>query len=124
MPDILAELSNTLDAFATDLGTEMDRITVITMSEFGRRAPENASAGCDHGYGGFMLALGGGVQGGKVYGDWPGLGANQLVFTGDLDITTDYRAVIAELLGTRFGQTDFATVFPDWNQTNGPGMFS
>ncbi len=123
LPDILAELSNTLDAFATDMGTDMSRITVVTMSEFGRRAYENSSAGFDHGYGSFMLTMGAGVLGGKVYGDWPGLAANQLVFSGDLDITTDYRTVLAELLGKRFGQDDFATVFPDWTQAGELGVF-
>lgn len=124
LPDILAELSNTLDAFATDMGTDMSRITVVTMSEFGRRAYENSSAGFDHGYGSFMLTMGAGVLGGKVYGDWPGLAANQLVFSGDLDITTDYRTVLAELLGKRFGQDDFAAVFPDWVPEAGLGLFT
>ncbi|MBT4520268.1 MAG: DUF1501 domain-containing protein [Halieaceae bacterium] len=113
LPGILAELSDTLDAFALDMGADMDRITIVTMSEFGRRAWENSSAGFDHGYGSFMLAMGAGVVGGQVYGDWPGLGSNNLVFSGDLDITTDYRTVLAELLYKRFGQTDIATVFPD-----------
>jgi len=123
LPGVLTELSNTLDAFATDMGTEMSRITVFTMSEFGRRAYENSSAGTDHGHGSFMLAMGGGVLGGKVYGDWPGLAPEQLVYTGDLDITTDYRTVLAELLSKRFGQNDFDTVFPDWSPQAELGMF-
>ncbi|MCF6227029.1 MAG: DUF1501 domain-containing protein [Xanthomonadales bacterium] len=124
LPDVLTELSNTLDAFATDMGTAMSRITVVTMTEFGRRVYENSSAGTDHGHGSFMLAMGGGVLGGKVYGDWPGLAAEQLVYTGDLDITTDYRTVLAELLSKRFGQNDFETVFPDWSPQAELGMFT
>ena len=120
---LLGELSDTLDAFATDMGVEMSRITVVTMSEFGRRAYENASAGFDHGYGGFMLALGGGVLGGEVYGEWPGLAPKQLVFSGDLDITTDYRTVLAELLGKRFAEPDLATVFPDLPPAQELGLF-
>jgi uncharacterized protein (DUF1501 family) len=58
--------------------------------------------------------MGGGVLGGKVYGDWPGLAPKDLVFSGDLNITTDYRAVLAELLRKRFGQNDFQQVFPGW----------
>ncbi|MBE9540287.1 MAG: DUF1501 domain-containing protein [Proteobacteria bacterium] len=123
LPAILTELSDTLDAFVTDMGVDMNRITVVTMSEFGRRAYENSSAGFDHGYGSFMLALGGGVLGGQVYGDWPGLAPEKLVFTGDLDITTDYRIVLAELLGKRFGQTDIATVFPDLAPAAELGLF-
>lgn len=114
LPGLLTELSDTLDAFATDMGTDMNKITVVTMSEFGRRAFENSSAGCDHGYGSFMLAMGGGVLGGQVYGEWPGLAPKDLVFSGDLNITTDYRAVLAELLRKRFGQNDFQQVFPGW----------
>ncbi len=123
LPQILTELSETLDAFATDMGVDMQRITVVTMSEFGRRAQENASGGFDHGYGSFMLALGGGVLGGEVYGDWPGLAPKNLVFTGDLDISTDYRTVLAELLAKRFGEDDFATVFPDLDPVNDLGLF-
>ena len=123
LPGILTELSDTLDAFATDMGVDMERITVVTMSEFGRRAYENGSAGFDHGHGGFMLAMGGGVLGGQVYGQWPGLAAENLVYTGDLDITTDYRTVLAELLSKRFGQNDFSAVFPDWLPETELGMF-
>ena len=56
----------------------MAHVTVVTMSEFGRRVKENASGGTDHGHGNCMFLLGGGVNGGKVYGDWPGLAAEQL----------------------------------------------
>ncbi len=123
LPDRLTELSDTLDALATDMGVAMDRITVVTMSEFGRRAYENGSAGFDHGHGGFMLAMGAGVLGGQVYGEWPGLAPQDLVYTGDLDITTDYRTVLAELLSKRFGQTDFGAVFPDWTPEGELGLF-
>jgi uncharacterized protein (DUF1501 family) len=123
LPVILTELTDTLDAFATDMGSEMNRITLVTMSEFGCRAWENSSNGFDHGFGSFMFALGAGVIGGTVYGDWPGLAPANLVFTGDLDITTDYRTVLAELLSKRFGQDDFATVFPDWIPETELGLF-
>ncbi len=123
LPNILTELSDTLDAFATDMGVEMERITVVTMSEFGRRVAENSSSGFDHGHGSFMLALGAGVIGGQVYGEWPGLAPGNLVFSGDLDITVDYRTVLAELLNKRFDQDDFATVFPDWSPEPELGLF-
>jgi uncharacterized protein (DUF1501 family) len=38
------------------------------MSEFGRTVRENGNRGTDHGHANVMLLLGGGVQGGKVYG--------------------------------------------------------
>jgi uncharacterized protein (DUF1501 family) len=112
MYDHLADLAAALAAFATDLGQAgMSNVTVLTMSEFGRRVHENGSMGADHGNGNAMLLLGGAVRGNKVYGDWPGLAANRLV-AGDLAATTDYRAVIGEILQRRCGVTDLAGVFP------------
>jgi len=58
-----------------------------------------------------MAILSGNVNGGKIYGVWPGLAANQLD-TGDLAVTTDYRQVLAEILVKRHGETKLATVFP------------
>ncbi|AGZ45902.1 DUF1501 domain-containing protein [Actinoplanes friuliensis] len=112
MYDHLADLAEALAAFATDLGAAgLARVTLVTVSEFGRRVAQNGSGGLDHGYGNTMLVLGGGVRGGKVHGRWPGLAAAQLV-DGDLAVTTDYRAVIGEILRARCGVTDVAGVFP------------
>jgi uncharacterized protein (DUF1501 family) len=112
MFDHLTDLALALAAFATDLGTAgLGRVTLVTISEFGRRVAQNGSGGLDHGYGNAMFVLGGGVKGGKVYGRWPGLAAANLV-AGDLAVTTDYRSVIAEILRTRCGVTDVTGVFP------------
>ena len=75
-------------------------MTLVTLSEFGRRVRENGSGGLDHGHGNLMLLLGGGVNGGQVHGNWPGLDPGGLV-DGDLPATTDYRVVLAELLERR-----------------------
>jgi uncharacterized protein (DUF1501 family) len=112
MHDHLAALATALAAFAADLGPAgLGRVTLITVSEFGRRVGQNGSRGLDHGYGNAMLVLGGHVKGGKVYGRWPGLAPAKLV-DGDLAVTTDYRAVIGEILRTRCGVRDVAAVFP------------
>jgi uncharacterized protein (DUF1501 family) len=112
MYDNLTDLAGTLAAFAADLGPAgMANVTLVTISEFGRRVAENASRGVDHGHGNAMLLMGGGVRGGKVYGSWPGLSTGALV-AGDLAATTDYRAVIGELLQKRCGFGDLSTVFP------------
>jgi uncharacterized protein (DUF1501 family) len=112
MYDNLTEVALALAAFAADLGPAgMAGVTLVTISEFGRRVQENASRGVDHGHGNAMLLMGGGIRGGKVYGTWPGVSAGALV-DGDLAATTDYRAVIGELLQKRCGFGDLSGVFP------------
>lgn len=112
MYDNLADLAAALAAFAADLGPAgMARVTLVTVSEFGRRVQENGSRGADHGHGNTMLLLGGGIRGGKVYGTWPTLAPGALV-AGDLAATTDYRAVIGEILQKRCGFGALDEVFP------------
>jgi uncharacterized protein (DUF1501 family) len=112
MYDNLSDLATALAAFAADLGPDgMADVTLVTISEFGRRVQENASRGADHGHGNAMLLMGGGVRGGRVYGTWPGLSAAALV-DGDLAGITDYRAVIGEILQKRCGFGALDQVFP------------
>ncbi|MHB8637326.1 MAG: DUF1501 domain-containing protein [Fimbriimonadaceae bacterium] len=110
----LDDVGKSLSAFAQDLGTELADVTVVAQTEFGRRAYENSGVGTDHGHGSVMTVLGGGTKGGKVYGKWPGLEEHQLEGPGDLAVTTDYRSVLAEVLGQRMGNDDLAAVFPDF----------
>jgi len=81
------------------------------MSEFGRTLRENQSGGTDHGRASIMLVLGGAVNGGRMYGQWPGL-ANQALDGGDLAVTTDYRQVLAEIVVRRLRNPQLSTVFP------------
>jgi uncharacterized protein (DUF1501 family) len=113
MRDHLTELSQALAAFATDLGTGMNDVTLVTLTEFGRRVEENGSGGTDHGFGQAVFLMGDGVKGGQVHGTWPGLAPNQLI-DGDLDATTDYRNLLAEVLEKRCGagSSDVAGIFP------------
>jgi uncharacterized protein (DUF1501 family) len=112
MHDHLGAMAQALAAFATDLGTAgMNGVTLLTLSEFGRRVGENASGGVDHGHGNAVLLLGGGVVGGRVYGTWPGLGPAALD-DGDLRGTTDYRAILGEILQQRCGMGSVSDVFP------------
>jgi uncharacterized protein (DUF1501 family) len=114
--DLLTELSHSLRAFHDDLANTPEnfakRTTVVVMSEFGRRLAQNASYGTDHGHGSLMFVLGGSVNGGRLYGKWPGLGQNQLYDRSDLAVTTDYRTVISEILQGRMGNQKLETVFP------------
>ena len=104
-------LAGSLAAFFADLGSAASRVTVVTLSEFGRRAEENGDHGVDHGYGNAMLLLGAGVSGGAVHGSWPGLAE---LDDGDLKTTRDYRSVLWEVLVSRFPEMSGsrATIFP------------
>jgi uncharacterized protein (DUF1501 family) len=117
MANLLSDLAQGLAAFYTDLVAYADHLTVVVMSEFGRRLAENGSFGTDHGHGGAMLLLGGHVMGGRVHGVWPGLADEQLVGPGDLAVTTDYRDVLGELCVKRLNNTQLATIFPGYHVT-------
>lgn len=103
-------LSRGLHAFYTDMSDHHGRLTMVVMSEFGRRLGVNSSGGTDHGHGNLMLVLGGNVNGGTVYGRWPGL--QDLDQGQDLRITTDYRTVLSEVIVRRLGNPNLYTVFP------------
>lgn len=110
----LTSLGEALAAFATDLGDRLNDVTVVTMTEFGRRVEQNASFGTDHGHGAVALVLGGGVAGGTVHGEWPGL-APEVLDQGDVPGANDYRNLLGEIVSGRLGVSaaDMATVFPD-----------
>lgn len=114
MPVLIDEFAQALAAFYTDLQDQMKQITLVTMTEFGRRVQENSGRGTDHGHGSVMFVMGGGVNGGKVYGDWPGLSREKLYGPGDLAITTDFRDVLGEIVQKRLRNSNLATVFPNY----------
>jgi uncharacterized protein (DUF1501 family) len=120
---LLDELAKTLAAFHTDLGARMKNVTVVTMTEFGRRVAENSSAGTDHGRGSCMFIMGGGVIGRQVYTDWPTL-ADSRLDSGDLAVTTDYRSVLSEMLAKRGGNSKLADVFPQFTAAPTNGLFA
>jgi uncharacterized protein (DUF1501 family) len=91
----------------------MERTTVVVMTEFGRRVVENSSFGTDHGRGSVMMVLGGGVRGGRVLGRWPGLEHKLMEGPGDLPVTTNYRDVLAPILGRHGAEDRLRDVFPN-----------
>lgn len=109
----LADLATALAAFTADLGPLLDKTTIVTMSEFGRRVEENASGGTDHGHGGAVLVIGGGVRPG-VHGEWHGLGERTSL--GDVPGWNDYRDVLAEVVSKRvpLSTGSMRDVFPKW----------
>lgn len=110
----LAVLGAGLAAFYEDLPDHRESVTVVVMSEFGRRLQENGGLGTDHGHGNMMMLMGGGVAGGRVFSQWPGLEAEQLVGPGDLAVTTDYRDVLGEILRKRLNNPRLSDVFPEY----------
>ncbi len=118
------EFADSLAAFYADMGDRMQNITVISLTEFGRRVAENGSNGTDHGTGNVAFVMGGGVNGGQVFTDWPGLRDQDLVGPGDLLPTTDYRTVIAELMDKRMNFTNQQELFPDFEVPEYLGIFN
>jgi uncharacterized protein (DUF1501 family) len=114
MPNLMKDLAEGLAAFHADMADHMNQLTTVTMSEFGRRVSENGSLGTDHGHGSMMMVLGGNVDGGKVHGQWPGLGNGQLIGPGDLAVTTDYRDVLSEILTRRLNNPATNEIFPEY----------
>lgn len=118
--DRLGMVARGLHAFYTDLSGGLNgvnsgqRVTTIVMSEFGRTFKQNGSSGTDHGHGNVMLVMGDNVNGGKVYGDWPGLSTENLYQNRDLEITTDYRQVLSEIVMRRFANPNLGIVFPGY----------
>ena len=122
MANLLRQFGAALAAFSQDMGDRMEDVVLVTMSEFGRTAAENGDSGTDHGHGSLMMVLGGPVQGGKVYGKWPGLEREQLFESRDLAVTTDFRAVLGELVSGHLAQSDLAQVFPGFKPSEPLGL--
>jgi uncharacterized protein (DUF1501 family) len=97
----------------------------MVMSEFRRTTHKNGNMGNDHGHGNVMLLLGGSVQGGRIYGEWPGLQTNQLYQGLDLAITTNYRDVLSMTLGYHFNLStgQLAQVVPEYQAAHGMETF-
>ena len=122
--NMLGDLASGLSNFYLDLDSGYnDRLSVVVISEFGRRLVQNEAYGTDHGHGSVMFTLGGGVNGGQVYGAWPGLHNDQLYDHADLAITTDYRQVMSELLTRRLGESNISNVFPGFAPSGELGIF-
>jgi uncharacterized protein (DUF1501 family) len=114
LADRLRPLGDGLAAFAQGLSHDWDDTVVVVLSEFGRTVRENGDGGTDHGHGNVMWVLGGAVQGGRVYGDWPGLAPDALYEGRDLAVTTDFRSVLAAILARHLRLADraLAQIFP------------
>ena len=124
LSNLLRDFGDALAAFSQDMGDRMADITVVTMSEFGRTVKENGDRGTDHGHANVMFVMGGAVRGGRVYGEWPGLEREQLYEGRDLNVTTDFRAVLSELVLKQMGNREIASVFPGFSSGGTRGILS
>lgn len=119
----LGALGATLSAFATDLGARMKDTLVVTMTEFGRTVNQNGIGGTDHGHGSVMFLLGGTVRGGRIYGQWPGLAKSNLYRGRDLEVTTDFREVLGDIVVHHLQTKDATSLFPNFDHKGNLGLF-
>ncbi len=124
LANLLNDFGQSIAAFYQDLGDRMADVTLVTMSEFGRTARENGNRGTDHGHANAMFVLGGDIAGGKIYGEWPGLGDGQLYEDRDLNLTTDFRDVLGELVTRHLGNREIANVFPGYQDPKYRGLIA
>ena len=115
-PLLLGEVSRSLNAFHQAMGeiNMQDSVTAFTNSDFGRTLSSNGD-GADHGWGGVHLMLGGAVNGGQIYGQYPSLalgseldlGRGRFVPTTSCD---QYAATLANWFGVQ--TQNLSTVAP------------
>jgi uncharacterized protein (DUF1501 family) len=115
----MQQFAQAIAAFYVDMvyANKINNVTLVATSEFGRVARENASQGTDHGHGNAMFVMGGQVRGGRVLTQWPGLADGQLYQNQDLQVTIDYRDILAETVLRRLGNTNLDLVFPGYTPT-------
>jgi len=100
---LLKDMGDSVSAFLADVKAQgnLERVTLMTFSEFGRRVKENASGGTDHGAAAPLFLAGGGVKAGLL-GQMPSLAPKDL-FDGDVKYNTDFRSVYATVLEKHLG---------------------
>ncbi len=115
----LTAVGEGLAEFIAGLGPVYKDTAIVVLSEFGRTVRENGNGGTDHGHGNVMWLFGGAVQGGKIFGHFPGLSDGDLFEGRDLPVTTDFRAVLSEVLVSHFEVTDSGLnkIFPGFKNS-------
>ena len=111
--NLLKNFADGIAAFCLDLGTTMQNVLVLTMTEFGRTAEENGSGGTDHGNASAWFAVGGRVKGG-IYGTWPGLAKEKLYLQRYLAHSVDFRDIFAEVLSKHLASNALAQILPGY----------
>jgi uncharacterized protein (DUF1501 family) len=115
LAQLLGALDGALAAVQNNMGPAWRETVVVLVTEFGRTARINGTAGTDHGTATVMLLAGGALKGGRVIADWPGLKPANLLENRDLKPTIDVRGVLKGLLKDHLRANDHALaadVFP------------
>ncbi len=108
------DLSESIVAFWTDMGTLQDDVTLMSMTEFGRTVHQNGTGGTDHGRASCNFILGNDVNGGLVHGTMNPLSKENLEDGRDLAVTTDFRSVFSEVADKHLKISNDNILFPDW----------
>ncbi len=108
----VADLSNSIIAFWTDMSAYQDDLTVMTMTEFGRTVKQNGTGGTDHGRASCNFILGNGVNGGFVHGKVEPLANENLEDGRDLAVSTDFRSVFSEVANKHLMINNDKVLFP------------
>jgi uncharacterized protein (DUF1501 family) len=112
----LAYLDAALDGLSEGMGPGWKDTAVVVVTEFGRTARINGTAGTDHGTASTALLLGGALKKGGIVGDWPTLASGKLFENRDTAPTLDMRGLFKGMLVDHMGmdRRDLdTTVFPD-----------
>lgn len=112
--NMLKTFADGIAALYADLGSRMQDVMILTMTEFGRTADENGSKGTDHGNASSWFALGGGVKGG-VYGRWPGLETTQLYKGRYLAHSVDFRDIFGDIASKHLHSSSLASLLPGYS---------
>jgi uncharacterized protein (DUF1501 family) len=103
-------------ALKTGMGAAWSDTMVLVATEFGRTVAVNGTGGSDHGTGSAAMLIGGGVKGGRVMADWPGLGQAALYEGRDLKPTLGLDQFVAGAVAGHYGVEPgkaMATLFPE-----------
>ena len=127
LPRALDQLRIAIETLKDGLGPDWDKTLVMGITEFGRTVRENGSRGTDHGTGGAAIFAGGALNGGRVFGDWPGLGQGDLFQDRDLMPSADVRSYAGWALHSLMGLPTSMIerdVFPGLELGRSPGLIS